>query len=266
MKNKYKNIILIIALINGVATSSASIIQPGMIDDFEDGTTQSWIKGIEIPKASILPPKNVANADESNRYLQVQSLGKRIADPGARDAHSRMVVFNEADWAGDYTGITSISAMMKATSTTEDFLYMRLAIFDEDVSGIPQSRYVSSDPQLLKADGNWHPISLTLATEDLTRFRGQKQAEDVLKNVSHLRFLSSKDQAAAWQVDKIQATLGIDDITAVAGTIADVTRTIPNDLGINPDVSAVPLPASIWLMISGILGLVGMSPFKRQTQ
>jgi hypothetical protein len=259
MKNKYKNILIIIALINGVATSSASIIQPGMIDDFEDGTTQSWIKGIEIPKASILPPKNIANADESNRYLQVQSLGRRIADPGARDAHSRMVVFNETDWAGDYTGITSINAMMKATSTTEDYLYMRLAIFDEDVSGIPQSRYVSSDPQLLKTDGNWHPVSLTLATEDLTRFRGQKNAEDVLKNVSHLRFLSSKDQAAAWQVDKIQATLGIDDITAMVGSMPRAAETIP-------DVSAVPLPASVWLMISGIVGLIGMSPFKRQIQ
>jgi len=57
----------------------------------------------------------------------------------------------------------------------------------------------------------------------------------VLKNVGHLRFLSSKDSASAWQVDKIDALLGIDNITAV---------------------TAVPLPGAFWLMLSALSGVL----------
>jgi hypothetical protein len=244
MNNIYKLIILVVAL-TGASSVSASVIQSGLIDDFENGTTQSWVKGIEQSKAAILPPKNMANADESNRYLEVQSIGG-TDDSAAREAHSRMVIFNESQWAGDYTGIATITASMKATSITEEYLYMRLAIFDEKVSGESQSRYVSSNAQLLKADGSdWQTLTFSLAPKDLTQFRGEKQAEEVLKNVSQLRFLSSKNEAKAWDVDKIAATLAIDNIAAV---------------------TTVPLPGAAWLMISGVLGLVRMSSSKRQIQ
>lgn len=245
MNNIYKKIIFFVVALTGVSTVSASVVQPGMIDDFEDGTTQSWVKGIEQSKAAILPPTNIANADESNRYLEVQSIGG-TDDPTAREAHSRMVVFNENQWVGDYTGITSITASMKASSITEEYLYMRLAIYDVKTDGNSQSRFVSSNAQLLKANGSdWLTLTFSLASEDLTRFRGEKEATDVLKNVSQLRFLSSKNEAKAWDVDKIAATLSIDNVSAV---------------------SAVPLPGAAWLMFSGIVGLVGMSSSKRQIQ
>lgn len=212
--------------------ASAKIIQPGMIDTFEDGTTNSWVKG---PNAnSDLAPQNVANADESNRFLEVKSYG-----PGTEDIApgSRMVFFNEKQWAGDYTNISSISLNVRAESLSEEYLYMRLAIYDTPDNSKDYSRYVSSTSQQLKTDGQWHLITLSLAADDLTRFRGEKSALDVLTNVSQLRFLSNKDSASSWAVDKISATLAVDNITAVA---------------------AVPLPASAWLLFSGIMGLLGM--------
>ncbi len=235
--------IIITISISGIFTAAnASVIQPGMLDDFEDGTTASWMKGIELNKAIILPPQNVANADESNRYLEVRSTGSKNNDPAARDPHSRMVFFNESQWAGDYTGVTSITAMMKATSTTEDNLFMRLALYDEKISGERQSRYVSTEPQVLTTDGQWHLLSFSLNPDNLTLFRGEKSAVQVLENVGHLRFLSSRNNAAAWQVDKIEATLGVDDITAV---------------------SAVPLPGAVWFMLSALFGLMGFRLHKQ---
>jgi hypothetical protein len=231
MKNFNINFVLFITLVFWGATVSAKVIVPGMLDDFENGTTNSWVKG---PKAnSALAPKNIANEDESNRFLEIKSYGEGLVE---RDAGSRMVFFNKKQWAGDYTNIGSISINMRAESTTEDYLYMRLAIFDTAAFGT-YSRYVSSTSQQLKADGKWHLINLSLAAEDLTRFRGDQSATDVLKNVSQLRFLSSKDDVAAWGVDKISATLAVDNIIAVA---------------------AVPVPATIWLMLSGMITLFGM--------
>lgn len=245
MRSIYVVFLSLVYFCVGISTASAVVVMPGMIDDFETGTTMSWIKG-SSPRsdASSLPPINLANGDESNRYLEVHSHGG-IPDPLYRDAHSRMVFFNEAQWAGDYSQIGSISMKMKAVSTED--LYMRLAIYDSGPDRV-YSRYVSSAPTILTADGEWHEISLSLAAEDLSRFRGERTAEEVLTDVAHLRILSSKDYAEAWGVDKISATLGIDDITAIAKS-ASVT----------PTVTTVPVPAAIWFMVSALLGLAGIS-------
>jgi len=246
MRNVSIIFIGLVCYVFAIGTASAVVVLPGMIDDFETGTTMSWVKG-SSPRsdASALPPINLANGDESNRFLEVHSHGG-IPDPFYRDAHSRMVFFNEAQWAGDYSQIGSISMKMKAVSAEN--LYMRLAIYDSGPDRV-YSRYVSSVPTVLAADGKWHDISLSLAVTDLSRFRGERTAEEVLSDVSHLRILSSMDYADAWGVDKILATLGVDDITAVA---------------ISTPVTTVPVPAAIWFMFSALFCLTGMSKYNRK--
>ncbi len=237
-------VIIKLILLNGLfcfsSLATATVILPGMTDDFEDGTSMSWIKGSAPYKNSFLSPVNIANDDESNRYLQVRSLGGED-NPLLRQPHSRMVLFNEKQWAGDYSQVTALQMRMKAEADAP--LYMRLAIYDNNPDRY--SRFVSLNPVLLPADGEWHWLSLSLAADDLVRFRGESSIEQVLSNVSHLRFLSSKEYAESWGVDQIKATLSIDDITAIgvdSGT-----------------VSSVPVPSAIWLMISAVLGLFGLS-------
>ncbi len=238
MNNYYKTIIFCI-FINALPTAQAAIIQPGMSDNFEDGTSASWVKGSSPSKNSAhLPPVNLANDDESNRYLHVTSVGGS-SDESGREAHSRMVFFNEQQWTGDFSQISAISMKLKAESTLEDALYMRLAIYDDKANGA-YTRYVTSEAQIVNTDGLWHSIVLSLLPQDLTRFRGERTAQEVLSNVTHFRVLSNKDAASAWAVDKVAASLSIDDITAVGFT------TQPNP---------VPLPASFWLFISAMLGL-----------
>ena len=234
--NKIK--ITLLLFVAGLQMASANIIQAGMVDDFENGTTASWTKANRLKQAKILPPENIVD-ETGNRYLQIKSRGATTQDKNKEDPHSRMVFYNQSQWAGDYSAITNITARMKATSQTEDNLYMRLALFDEKVNDQPQSRYVSKAANILKTDGEWHFLSFSLNPLDLVRFRGNKSVAEVLKNVSQLRFLSSKDQAAAWQVDKVKAVLGVDDITAVA--------VVP---------AAVPLPASLWFMLTAMAGLI----------
>lgn len=246
MKNVCIRFVYFVVLIIWGSTVSAKAILPGMMDDFENGNTNSWTNISSSSKKNgskaspELAPKNLANEDESNRFLRVTSYGQGTE---ARDAGSRMVFFNENQWVGDYSDIGSISMNVKAESATEDYLFMRLAIFDNKASGT-YSRFVSSEAQRLKTDGEWHHISLSLLADDLTQFRGEETITNALKNVSHLRFLSSKDDGKGWGVDKIAATLSVDNITAIE---------------IAGNVSTVPVPAAIWFMFSGVLALFGMS-------
>ncbi len=241
MKSVTIKLVLLSTLFLKGTLVSASVVFPGYIDDFENGTTNSWVMG---PKAnSDLAPKNLANEDESNRFLKVNSFGEGA---NGRDAGSRMVFYNENQWTGDFSQIGSISLNVKAESSTEEYLYMRLAIYDTAATGV-YSRYVSTQHQPLKADGAWHLINLSLAAEDLTRFRGEESADEVLRNVSHLRILSSKDNISGWGVDKISATLSIDNITAMP--------TIPQ----NQVITTVPLPASFWFMLSALMGILKIS-------
>jgi hypothetical protein len=248
MKNVYIKCVYFTILIFWGITASAKVILPGMIDDFENGNTNSWtnVSSNSIKNGSraspALGPKNLANEDESNRFLQVTSNGQG-EESRSRDAGSRMVFFNENQWLGDYSNIGSISMNVKADSATEDYLFMRLAIYDDKSSGT-YSRYVSSEAQQLKTDGEWHQISLSLLADDLTLFRGEEPLANVLENVSHLRFLSNKEDGRAWGVDKISASLSVDNITAN---------------GVVDNVSAVPVPAAIWFMFSGIIALFGVS-------
>ena len=221
--------------------SSANLIKPGMMDDFEDGTTRSWVKG---PKASSgQSPKNLSLMDESNRYLQVESYGAGEKD---RDVASRLVFFNEKQWAGDYSEIGAISMKLKAESATEEFLFMRLAFYDDKASG-SYTRFVSRNPFVLSTDGKWHDALFNLEEDDFSRFRGERDWSDVLQNVTQLRILSNKDEARAWGVDKIAASLSVDDITALPKT----------------SITTVPLPSGLILLLSALYGLFAARPGRK---
>ena len=86
-------------LVGWTAVSMAQAVfaqQVGMIDDFEDGTTQFWTEGPPSPN----DPTNEATdgpqgADDN--YLQNVSSG--MAGAGGK-----MVIINKAQWRNDFLG------------------------------------------------------------------------------------------------------------------------------------------------------------------
>ncbi|PWB73274.1 MAG: hypothetical protein C3F15_10055, partial [Holophagae bacterium] len=69
-------------------------VDPLQVDDFEDGTTMGWEEGAPSPN----PPVNVADGGPGgagDAYLENTSSG-------GTGAGSRMVMFNNAQWTGDY--------------------------------------------------------------------------------------------------------------------------------------------------------------------
>jgi hypothetical protein len=199
----------------------AQAISLGQIDDFQDLTTQNWTDGNPSPN----PPVNVPDggpAGAGDAFLQDVSAGG--SGPG-----SALVMFNFTQWIGDYVaaGVGAIEADMSNLGDVP--LYMRIAI-----EGAAGTRYGSTTAAVLPTDGEWYHLRFDLAA--LTLITGEDSLEEVLSNVTTLRILSS-EAGPGWMGDRIAATLGVDNITAVA---------------------PVPLPAAAWMFLAALGALARM--------
>ncbi len=180
----------------------------GPFDDFEDGTVSGWMEGPASPN----PPTNVPDGGPNgpgDNYLENRSSGGGFV-PG-----SGLVMFNQAQWTGDYlaAGVTRIEAQMANLGQTD--LFMRIAI-----EGQPLERYGSAVPELVPADGQWRPVVFELSDAFLTRISGSGPLSDVLSGVTTLRILAASN-SPAWTGDRVVATLGVDDILAAGDTTAN---------------------------------------------
>ena len=179
----------------------------GPFDDFEGGTVSGWIEGAASPN----PPTNVPDGGPDgagDSYLENVSSGG--IGPG-----SALVMFNQAQWTGDYLaqGVTRIEAQMANLGQTD--LFMRIAI-----EGQPLERYGSAVPELVPAEGPWRLVVFELSDVFLTRISGSGPLSDVLSGVTTLRILAASN-SPSWTGDRVVATLGVDDILAAGDTTAN---------------------------------------------
>ncbi len=186
-----------------LAWTPSGAVTLGQVDDFEDGTVMGWTEGPLSPN----PPTNQPNggpAGLGDNYL-------RNISSGGFGTGSRLVMFNQTQWAGNYlaAGVTRIDLQMANFGATT--LHMRIAI-----QGAVGTRYTSTTAVALPADGIWHSASFGLTSFDLTNVLGLASLDDVLVSVNTLRILSAS-AGPAWQGDVIVASLGVDNIQAAGG-------------------------------------------------
>jgi hypothetical protein len=183
-------------------------IVPPQIDDFQGGTTQNWTNG------DLGPPfvANVANGGPNgagDRFLQVTSTGTGTAG-------SRLITFNATQWTGNYNaaGTTGIAMDLKYIDPTSTIEPIRIAIFDPlTFTGYASTDSVSGGAFALPNDGQWHHYVFSLTTNTMTAIGAPPPLSTELSSVPELRILSSSIPSTSG--DKIGATLGIDNITAV---------------------------------------------------
>jgi len=186
---------LLLTTVNSIAVTKLQV------DDFEDGTVMGWSEGGSSPN----PPSNVTTggpAGVADNYLQNISTG--VGNSG-----SKMVMFNTAQWSGNYVtaGITQINADM--ANFGSGALSMRVAI---QGSG---TRYGSTVAvNLPVGTGQWQQANFGLTSGDLSLISGSQPLSIVLTNVDTLRILSNAS-GPDWNGESIAATLGVDNIIAV---------------------------------------------------
>jgi hypothetical protein len=175
----------------------------GQIDTFQDATVLAWLEGAPSPN----PPANIATGGPlgaGDRYLQNISIGPN--GPG-----SRLVMFNSAQWGGDYlaAGVTQIVGEMANFGNTN--LFMRITL-----SGGPDAitRFGSTNRFVLPPDGLWRTVTFDLSASALTQIGGAGTLPSLLADVAEIRVLSA-EAAPNFLGDFVAATLGMDNLRAV---------------------------------------------------
>lgn len=180
-----------------MTAAAAWAIDPLQVDDFEDGTTMGWDEGAPSPN----PPVNVPDGGPGgtgDAYLENSSSG-------GTGSGSRMVMFNNAQWTGDYVtaGVVALQANLINLGASD--LPMRVA-----VEGAGGGRYASVDPVMLPAGSGWVLVVFDLTDAGMVQVGGSQTLAEVLASVTELRVLASA--SPDWQGGSMVATLGMDNL------------------------------------------------------
>ena len=136
-----------------------------------------------------------------DRYLQLLSFGGFSAD-------SKMIMFNTAQWTGNYNtaGVNRITAQMANFGTT--ILYMRIA-FRSSTGNL----FGSSTAAMLPADGVWRAVTFDLTESGMTNISGTQTMAEALNSISEMRILSAIG-GPAFNGDTMAGALGLDNLRA----------------------------------------------------
>lgn len=176
---------------------SHATVTLGQIDNFEDGTTMSWVEGTPSPN----PPTNVATGGPGGANDNfVQNIS------GGSGAGGRQIMFNQNQWAGDYVaaGVTRVDAMLRGLGQP---MSVRIVL-----AGNSGDIFASTTPFALPNDGVWRAASFNINSGSMTRVQGSGTLADALADVFEMRLLSSS--IPSYLGDSIAATLCADNITA----------------------------------------------------
>lgn len=175
------------------------VINFGQIDDFQSGTA-SWGEGFASPNGPTFVSTGGPNG-AGDGFLQNVSTG-------GFGAGGKQVMFNTAQWAGDYNTahVSRVELKLKNLGTTP--MSIRLAF-----SGGAGSRFGTKVAVALPAGGGWVNAAFDLSPSKLQLLVGSDTATQALSSVAELRVLSA-DTQPSYNGDSVAATLGVDSIRA----------------------------------------------------
>ncbi len=185
-----------LAILLPIASVSAQV-STGLLDDFQDGSTQNWRQGIN--SGAVVTVSDLGPQGAGDFALQVTSTG-------TGGIASKLTVFNTAQWTGNYTaaGVETISASVNNLGATDLILRVWL-------EG-PGGRWVSASGFSLPAGSGWQQATFSVRPADLAPTQGATSVSTTLAGVTKLRIYHSPTPTTPGTT--IAATLALDNIAA----------------------------------------------------
>jgi hypothetical protein len=158
---------LFFAFLAVLATAASAQVVAGRVDDFQDGTTQSWSGGAN--------PANIPNGGPvgaGDKYLEISS-----------DGTHHLASYNITRWTGNYStvGIAKIEADLKCTGATQ--LVIRLVLF-----GLNSDRWSSNTPIVVSPGDPWVHVSFDISAANFTHTQGAGTFNDTYTNLDRIMF------------------------------------------------------------------------------
>ncbi|NQX01841.1 hypothetical protein HQ447_14390 [bacterium] len=191
MKTRF---ILFLVITSPLGLSAVTI---GQIDNFQSGTLQSWARG-----AAPAPVSQTTGgpAGVGDRFIRITSDGS--------GSNGKMIVYNNSQWTGDFSGVPSISVDLNNLGTSE--LTMRLSF--RDTGGGGGGGFITSDSITLTPGGGWQNMVFDLS--DLVSIGTLVPQAAFMTNVAQMRILHAPAPSTLLG-EEVVATLGVDNIAAV---------------------------------------------------
>jgi hypothetical protein len=160
-----------------IAAERAWAVSVGVVDDFQNGTTQNWGGGSVTTNVA-----NAGPAGAGDNALSAVSSG-------------RVVVLNESQWTGNYLATGAVAILMDVRNANTFPLSLRLGIASGVIgSGGTGDTYVSANPIVVTNDNRWHHVSFPIFpvgsfVASTTNTNPAPNFTMALSNVSQLRIL-----------------------------------------------------------------------------
>lgn len=183
------------------AGAARADVTPGQVDTFESGTLAGWgigSGGHPVPPAVVTGGPGGA----SDRYLRITSLG-------GFGAGSRLTVFNQAQWAGNYTAAGVPALTMDVINFGPDAVSLRLGFID--LAGGTTANFAISAAVQVPSGSGWRRVTFAIDAASLTAIEGT--AAGALAGVNELRLFHNP--APGFPPPPVVAVVGVDNITAV---------------------------------------------------
>lgn len=192
--------ILGILLLSGT-TSAVTLFQ---VDDFNNGTA-GWIEGNPSPN----PPIATGIGNDNTPFLRNDASGG--GGPG-----SRMAMYNDLQWTGDYIGSGISAIRLEAGTFGPETINLRLAFNGAGgwftTGAIP---LINNDP----LDPQWRSLTFSILPGDLTHVgQGNGIYADTMGNVTRMEIYSGGSALSAGSLirgESINSSLLLDQIQAI---------------------------------------------------
>lgn len=157
------------------------------VDDFEDGTTQSWTVGNPIvAENQISLPTDGGPDGAGDQYFRYTTTGA----PNGQG--SRCLIYSiDAQWTGDFIAQGVIGITMNVRAIDRD-LTMRVGFSDETTASFLPVTQIVSDPIVITAGTGWQEVTFPIQPSDLNilPFGDGATTTEVLQNVAEMRIFS----------------------------------------------------------------------------
>ncbi len=186
-------------------------ITAGQVDDFEDGTTQSWTIG-NVGGAPF-PPVNVPDGGPlgtGDAYVEYTSTG-------TNGAGSKMTMFNTNQWVGDYVtaGVTGFRVHLNNLGSND----LELRILATTGANATDPGCYSAAAVTLPAGSGWTTVTFPFAAANVMNVFGTCNYATVMAAVDKLWIYHSPNGFPPSIEPAIAATLGMDNVTALTSTV-----------------------------------------------